>query len=318
MKYFDVNGVRMPAFISGTPGARPLVLLHGGSTTHTVWDQIVASFAADHQVYAVDQRGYGAASRAGDYTFEVMRDDVLGLLDAIGADNVDLIGHSMGATVAWLVAQAAGDRVAHLVAVDTLPPRPRTEPVAMPPRPEGELDFDRHALESIMAQFNEPDPSWWELLPKITGPVLIREGRRRAHRGRLSRKHDRSCVTRSLSKSLWDTTFTSRHRRRSSRQSCHSYLHESHRDASKAEGSRPPAQQHRGASHQPQAPRSNPIVGSGSVLALGEGSRMRVADLRSGEIAAMQRIKAYAGVRVTQPDPLAYNRPRWVNARIAA
>jgi hypothetical protein len=45
---------------------------------------------------------------------------------------------------------------------------------------------------------------------------------------------------------------------------------------------------------------------------------MRVADLRSGEIAAMQRIKAYAGVRVTQPDPLAYNRPRWVNARIAA
>jgi 3-oxoadipate enol-lactonase len=176
MKFFDVNGVRMPAVISGTPGARPLVLLHGGSTTHTVWDHLVGSFAATHEVYAIDQRGYGAGSRDVGYTFELMRDDVLGLLDAIGADNVDLIGHSMGATVAWLVAEAAGDRVTHLVAVDTLPPRARIEPIAMPPRPDGELDFDWRALESIMAQLNVPDPSWWELLPKVTARVLILSG----------------------------------------------------------------------------------------------------------------------------------------------
>ncbi|GIH07852.1 hypothetical protein Rhe02_59190 [Rhizocola hellebori] len=176
MKFFNVNGVRMPVAISGTPGARPLVLLHGGSTTHTVWDHLVTSFAATHEVYAVDQRGYGAGSRDGDYSFELMRDDVLGLFDAIGADRVDLIGHSMGATVAWLVAQAAANRVAHLVVVDTLPPRPRPEPVAMPPRPTGELDFDWRALQAVMAQFNDPDPSWWELLPTVVGPVLILSG----------------------------------------------------------------------------------------------------------------------------------------------
>lgn len=176
MKFFDIGAVRVPVSVSGAHDARPLVLLHGGSTTHSVWDHLVASFAATHRVHAVDQRGYGAGSREVDYSFELMRDDVLGLLEAIGPGKVDLIGHSMGATVAWLVAQAAPDRLAHLVVVDTLPPRSRPEPVTMPPRPEGELDFDWRALESIMAQFNEPDPRWWERLSEVTMPVLILSG----------------------------------------------------------------------------------------------------------------------------------------------
>ncbi|HEY3503110.1 MAG TPA: alpha/beta fold hydrolase [Actinocatenispora sp.] len=176
-----LGGVRLAVSVSGTAGARPLVLLHGGGNDRTSWAGIGPAFAATHRVYAPDLRGFGDSDRPGRYSFELMRDDVLGLLDAVGAEPVDLVGHSMGGTVAWLVAQARPAAIAHLVVEDTPLPRPGDPPVPVPDRPEGELPFDWAAVDAVMRQLNDPDPAWWRDIPTVTAPTLVLAGGPASH-----------------------------------------------------------------------------------------------------------------------------------------
>jgi pimeloyl-ACP methyl ester carboxylesterase len=110
-----------------------------------------------------------------------MRDDVLGLCDAIGADRFDLIGHSMGGTVAWLVAQLAPERVARLVIEDSPPPKPGLTRMPLRERPDGELPFDYDAWAAIIGQFNNPDPQWWYGIAKVTAPTLMLAGGAGSH-----------------------------------------------------------------------------------------------------------------------------------------
>ncbi|MFB7739250.1 alpha/beta fold hydrolase [Streptomyces sp. NPDC056112] len=53
-----------------------------------------------------------------------MRADVLWFLDALGLGHVDLIGHSMGGIVAYLLAQDHPQRVSRLVLEDVPVPVP--------------------------------------------------------------------------------------------------------------------------------------------------------------------------------------------------
>jgi 3-oxoadipate enol-lactonase len=180
MKFFDVNGLRLAVNVSGE-GTMPLVLLHGGGLDRSSWDAIAPAFSATHRVYAVDQRGYGETDRPGQYSYELMRDDVLGLCDVIGADRIDLIGHSMGGTVAWLVAEQAPDRVARMVIEDSPPPKPGLSRMALRERPgageiRGDLPFDYDAWAAIIGQFNDPDPQWWYGVAKVTAKTLLVAG----------------------------------------------------------------------------------------------------------------------------------------------
>ncbi len=176
MEFIDVDGVRIAAAISGTPGAIPLVLLHGGGGDKSSWDTIAPAFASTHRVYAIDLRGFGDSDRPGTYSFETMRDDVLGLLDVIGADRADVVGHSMGGSVAWLVAQEQPGRVAHLVVEDSPPPKAGVKRLTLGPRPETEPPFDWDALVAIVREFDEPDPRWWDRIDAVTAPTLMLAG----------------------------------------------------------------------------------------------------------------------------------------------
>lgn len=181
MDFFDVNGVRLAAEVTGAAGARPLVLLHGGGRDKSTWAEIAPAFAGTHRVYAVDLRGFGDSDRPGSYSFTQLRDDVLGLLDLLGADRVDLIGHSMGGTVAWLVAQARPGRVGRLVIVDSPPPKAGGEPIVLGARPEPEPPFDWDAIVAVIGDLNDPDPSWWDRIGDVTAPTLLLAGGAGSH-----------------------------------------------------------------------------------------------------------------------------------------
>jgi pimeloyl-ACP methyl ester carboxylesterase len=185
MEYFEAAGRRVAVAVSGPGGGMPLVLLHGGGSDSSSWAGVAPAFAAAHRVYAVDLRGFGASERGGPYGFEPMRDDVLGLLDVIGAGPVDLVGHSMGGTVAWLVAQelAVGnqlDRLAHLVVEDSPPPRKGASRLQLGERP-AEVPFDWDALVAVVAGLNDPDPRWWDRLGSVTVPTLLLAGGSSSH-----------------------------------------------------------------------------------------------------------------------------------------
>lgn len=155
----------------GAESAPPLILLHALGRDARDWDVVARGLADRFRVLALDLRGHGESARGVPYSFELMRDDVLAFADALGLARFSLIGHSMGGTVAFLVAEGA-QRVDALVVEDTPPPQGASlpEPPLEPPSP---VPFDWPLAQAIVAQLNHPDPKWWEELGSIHARTLL-------------------------------------------------------------------------------------------------------------------------------------------------
>ncbi|MGI8952961.1 MAG: alpha/beta fold hydrolase [Nocardioidaceae bacterium] len=154
-------------------------MLHALGEHAASWDTVAPRFATRFRVVALDLRGHGASDWPGTYSFELMRDDVIGVLDDLDLHELVLVGHSMGGTVAYLVAQAQPSRITRLVVEDAPPPFARTRPV--PPRPAGELSFDWAVVPAIIEEVNDPSLRWWTHLPDITAPTLLIGGGSTSH-----------------------------------------------------------------------------------------------------------------------------------------
>jgi pimeloyl-ACP methyl ester carboxylesterase len=84
----------------------------------------VAALAPDHRVIVWDMPGHGrsaAPDDAAQYSVRRSLDAMLGLLDAAGAEQAVLLGHSLGGFLSLELALAHPERVRGLVLVDTGP-----------------------------------------------------------------------------------------------------------------------------------------------------------------------------------------------------
>jgi 3-oxoadipate enol-lactonase len=163
------NGIELDVRVSGS--GPPLVLLHALGETSADWDVVLPAFEERFTVHAVDLRGHGGSDWPGAYSLELMRDDVLALLDALDLPAVDLVGHSLGGFVAHLVAQQVPSRVRRLVLEDVPAPLPRE--VAPPVRPDGALAFDWDVVVGVRPELDDPDPAWLDGLARITADTLV-------------------------------------------------------------------------------------------------------------------------------------------------
>lgn len=104
-------------------GGRPLLLVHGFTGAKEDFRDVIGPLAAaGHWVVAPDLRGHGASAHPageGAYGLDRFTADVSGLLDALGWDRFDLLGHSMGGMIAQLVAVSRAERIDRLVLMDT-------------------------------------------------------------------------------------------------------------------------------------------------------------------------------------------------------
>jgi esterase len=107
----------------GTPGAPPIVLLHGGHQSAHSWDLVSLSLARHHHVFALDQRGHGDSewSRDVDYTNHAMSLDVEAFIAAVVPERPVLIGHSMGGRNAMVLTRRDPSRLRAVVIVDVGP-----------------------------------------------------------------------------------------------------------------------------------------------------------------------------------------------------
>jgi len=97
--YADVNGLHMYYEIYGT--GRPLVLLHGGFGSTSMFAPIMSSLSEKRQVIAVDMQAHGrTADIDRPMSFEAMSDDVVALLKFFHLDKTDIMGYSIGGNVA--------------------------------------------------------------------------------------------------------------------------------------------------------------------------------------------------------------------------
>jgi len=104
-------------------GGRPLLLVHGFTGAKEDFRDVVGPLAdAGHWVVAPDLRGHGDSSHpAGEdaYGLDRFAADIDGLIDALGWDRFDLLGHSMGGMIAQLVAVERSASIDRLVLMDT-------------------------------------------------------------------------------------------------------------------------------------------------------------------------------------------------------
>ncbi|HMI83197.1 MAG TPA: alpha/beta hydrolase [Polyangiaceae bacterium] len=113
------NGISIHIAEAGTG---PLVvLLHGFPDLWYTWrHQLHALADAGYHAVAPDLRGYGetdAPAAVAEYAMTKMVGDVVGTLDAMGAETATVAGHDWGARIAWHTAQFHPQRVSSLVAL---------------------------------------------------------------------------------------------------------------------------------------------------------------------------------------------------------
>ena len=116
MQRFRHDGVEI-AFLDEGEG-EPIVLVHGFASNATVnwvepgWVETLTK--AGRRAIALDNRGHGASSKLYDpaaYHSRLMAEDVRALLDHLHLDRADVMGYSMGARIAALLAVAHPERV---------------------------------------------------------------------------------------------------------------------------------------------------------------------------------------------------------------
>ena len=123
----ETNGIRMHV---AEQGAGPLVVLcHGFPESWYSWRHQLAALAeAGFHAVAPDMRGYGqtdAPAEIDRYTLLHLVGDMIGLLDAIGAESAVIAGHDWGAPVAWHAALLRPDRFRAVIGL-SVPFRPRS------------------------------------------------------------------------------------------------------------------------------------------------------------------------------------------------
>ncbi|MEM7201491.1 MAG: alpha/beta hydrolase [Planctomycetota bacterium] len=100
-------------------GAGPLVvMLHGFPDFWWSWRHQMPALAEDHQVVALDLRGYNRSDKppgVAAYRMPVLLSDVDAVIDHFDCERAILVGHDWGGAIAWQYAMWRPQRVAKLI-----------------------------------------------------------------------------------------------------------------------------------------------------------------------------------------------------------
>ena len=135
----ETNGIRMHV---AEQGEGPLVLLcHGFPESWYSWrHQLRALAEAGFHAVAPDMRGYGQTDcpeQIDQFTMLHLVGDMIGVLDALGADTAVIAGHDWGAPVAWHSALLRPDRFRGVIGLSVpFAPRQRARPTTVMPQNE--------------------------------------------------------------------------------------------------------------------------------------------------------------------------------------
>jgi pimeloyl-ACP methyl ester carboxylesterase len=157
----------------GRPDGAVVLLLHGLTSSSLSWRNVAPLLGEQFRVIAPDARGHGGSQWTHDYSFELMRDDVVRFMERLGILAAIVIGHSMGAITAYALAATRPDLIRLLVLEEMPPPDPANPPRIYPRRPEPGADYDWRAMIAVYRWRNAPPPVWWDFASQIQANTLM-------------------------------------------------------------------------------------------------------------------------------------------------
>lgn len=100
--YCQVNGVSLYYEVSGE--GSPLLMIHGNSESHEIFDAAIPQLSRTHRVYAVDSRCHGKSTKTERIGYDVMASDLIALIHALGLHKPLFYGFSDGGILGLLIA----------------------------------------------------------------------------------------------------------------------------------------------------------------------------------------------------------------------
>lgn len=121
MPTVNANRISLYYEIAGEDNPNTLILINGVGQWHEAWWRNVGRLSEHFRVVTFDNRGIGDSDKpAGPYTLDLMAEDVLGLMNALGIVKAHVLGHSLGGGIAYFMARKAPERIQSLILASTL------------------------------------------------------------------------------------------------------------------------------------------------------------------------------------------------------
>jgi pimeloyl-ACP methyl ester carboxylesterase len=114
--FITANGIKLYYETYGQ--GQPLLLLHGNSSSISLFEKQIPDFAKQYQVIAVDTRGQGRSGEDGKtYTYDLFAEDMNAFLDSLHLDSVNIFGWSDGGNTGLIMAMNYPRKVRRLAAM---------------------------------------------------------------------------------------------------------------------------------------------------------------------------------------------------------
>jgi pimeloyl-ACP methyl ester carboxylesterase len=113
--YAPVDGIRI--WYAEFGHGRPVILLHGGLANADYWGNQVRALESHYHIVVMDSRGHGRSTRNQQpFGYDLMANDVLGLMDYLHIRKAAIVGWSDGAIIGLDLALRHPERLTRLFA----------------------------------------------------------------------------------------------------------------------------------------------------------------------------------------------------------
>jgi pimeloyl-ACP methyl ester carboxylesterase len=118
--YIDVDGTSFAYREFGPSTGVPLVFLHHFTAVIDDWDpRVIDGISAERRVITFDNRGVGGSGGQVPRSVDAMADDAISFIRALGLEQVDLLGFSLGGFISQLIAAKEPGLVRRIVLAGT-------------------------------------------------------------------------------------------------------------------------------------------------------------------------------------------------------
>lgn len=186
----NVNGISIYYAVYGS--GPPVILLHGGLANADYWGNQIKALTPRRTVIVMDSRGHGRSTRdTRPYGYDLMADDVVGLLDFLNVPKADVVGWSDGGILGLDLAIRHKERVGKVFAfaANTVPSGVKDDVEKNPTfaafikragdeyRAHSSTPNEYDAFVEQISKMWASEPNWTDAqLQAISAPVLVVDG----------------------------------------------------------------------------------------------------------------------------------------------
>ncbi len=169
------NGETLAYIDMGNPAGPAVVLIHGYTDNARDWVPMLPDISKQFRLILVDIRGHGQSSKPECcYTRLDFAYDIKLLLDALGVQKGDIVGHSLGSIIAQTFAEFWPDRTRRVVLIASTGGMPPDAPKGPP-----QLDYATE-IRKLKDPIDPDSPfmvAWWDSPTPVDAEFIRRQRR---------------------------------------------------------------------------------------------------------------------------------------------